>query len=123
MGYGKLVFMAVLLVALSYSNACELTEEYVLARNEFTKTGYESFDKCKNSYLLANYWFQTAQCFERGEGKNTGGGCAHVVSSGGHDYQSIIETGSFCEIFKPTSGTMKTSFKEYVNETNIQKCK
>lgn len=107
------------------SEECELSDEYKTARNEAAKIVYGSkndYKKCLNAVIENEYWKAFSKCKEAGDGKNVGGGCAHLVNRG--SYSSAVDS-SHCDSFKfePSKKLAEKLLQEMVQEKNIVKCK
>ena len=107
------------------SENCEPTEEYKSARSEVAKIIYGSdndYKKCQNAAYKTEYWIALSKCQENDDGKNIGGGCAHLVGRG--KYLKSPNTSHY-EVFKfnPTPELAKDLLAETVKNMNIIKCK
>ena len=62
-----------------------------------------------------------SKCINKGDGKNIGGGCAHLVMRGKYIQEPDI---GHCETFKfePSKEMAKALLKEIIEERGIQKC-
>ena len=123
----KIFFVLFLFLALntSASEKCSLTEDYVKARSEVGKIVYgddNDYHRCQNAASEAEYWRALSVCIENSDGKNIGGGCAHLVGRG--KYMQEPDT-SHCEVFKfdPTPELAQNILDEIVTEKGIIKCK
>lgn len=98
------------------SEECVLTEEYKSARSEAAKIIFGSnndYKKCQNAAYETEYWIALSKCVENGDGKNIGGGCAHLVGRGKYLNSPNI---NHCEAFKfnPTPKLAKELLAETV---------
>lgn len=123
----KISYLLLLIIAFNVnaSEDCDLTDEYKAARKEAANIAYGSnngYKKCLNSVSEYEYWVALSKCEEAGDGKNIGGGCAHLVSRGKY---STPADSSHCDRFKfePSQELAKKVLQETVQENNIVKCK
>jgi len=101
--------------------SCDFSEEYLDARNEYREEVRKSYDECRNSVMEASYWYHFSQCYERSDGKNISGGCAHVIGKKSYDKLSI--NADHCEIFKPDLEKTNKLFEQSIKDRKIKKCK
>lgn len=106
------------------SEQCDLTNEYIKARSEVRKIIYgedNNYRRCLNAASEIEYWRALSKCVEMGDGKNIGGGCAHLVGRGKYIQKP---NNIHCEIFKfePTPELAKNLLDEIVKERDIKKC-
>ena len=122
MRYLLLLFFA---VNVNATEICELTDEYKAARKEAVNMVYGSnndYKRCLSAVTESEYWVSLSKCVEAGDGKNVGGGCAHLVSR--DKYSTSIDS-SHCNTFKfePSKELAKKIVQETVQENKIIKCK
>ena len=92
-----------LLIALVFndtlaSDECTITKAYMDTKIEAFKAIREPYNNCRDSMIEAYYWKAVAKCVSEGKGKNIGGGCSHLVSSGSYPREKYDM--SHCDIFK-----------------------
>ncbi len=120
------IFISILISSLCFSEeTCELTDEYKALRIEVGKTIFgddNSYKQCINSAHKNEYWKAISICENKGDGKNIGGGCAHLVSNGKYTKKSDI---SHCKIFhfEPTPELAIKLMAEETEYKKIPKCK
>ncbi|MDH5178064.1 MAG: hypothetical protein OEZ39_16290 [Gammaproteobacteria bacterium] len=104
--------------------SCELTDPYKKARIEVGRMVFgenNDYMRCKNTAHKNEYWRALSKCLNKGDGKNIGGGCAHLVMRG--EYINKPDLGH-CEAFKfePSKEMAKLLLEEMVKERGIKKC-
>ncbi|WP_290589951.1 hypothetical protein, partial [Ketobacter sp. GenoA1] len=131
---GEWLKYVLLIVSLAFSLAasnvnsskvdCELTEEYKSARLEVREIVFgrdNDYARCKDSANSHAFWIAMSKCANAGDGKNVGGGCAHLVNYG--NYFESPDT-SHCSVFefKPSKESATKLLNELVKQRQIAKC-
>ena len=102
------------------SDECAITKAYKDARIEVFKAIREPYNNCRDSMREAYYWKAVAKCVSEGKGKNIGGGCGHLVSSG--SYRTEKYDMSHCDIFKWDKSDFNNYFEHLIETREIEKC-
>ncbi|OZG73945.1 hypothetical protein BTA51_09195 [Hahella sp. CCB-MM4] len=121
-----LVTLLLLFSQVSHSSEnCIVTDEYNAIRKEAREIVYgndNSFARCKKSVEMAEYWRAMAKCESYGDGRDIGGGCAHLVGRG--RYQEPVDM-SHCDVFKfePSRDLVNEIVEEQVQARGVRRCK
>lgn len=102
---------------------CVRTKEYMIERHKAFKKIREPYNKCVDSMHEAYYWKAMAKCRSEGKGENIGGGCGHLVTSGGFGYSAQEIDTSHCNIFKPKKSDLTDYLNYQIKAGKLKKCK
>jgi hypothetical protein len=126
---GKMKIFYLLFILLPFqagaTGVCQLTEEYEAVRAELRKMmhgGDNDYSRCKKAADHDQFWRAMSKCVEAGDGKNVGGGCAHLIGRG--HYEQPLDAGH-CDTFKfeATPELEAELLEKLVKQKGIKKCK
>ena len=123
----KAIFTSIIILLSTQINtvfSCELTDSYKKVRIEVGRIVYgenNDYMKCKTTAHKNEYWRALSKCVIKGDGKNIGGGCSHLVMRGKYIQKPDLK---HCEAFKfePSKEMAKTLLEEIAKKREIQKC-
>ncbi len=123
MRYFKYIVPLLILFCSFNSLACELTDKYKETRMQAWKEAHRPYNNCINSISDAKYWHRVVQCKKAGDGKDIGGGCAHVVGLNTGKYNELKIDPKFCNELKVTVKEVGEYSEYLIKKNNIKKCK
>jgi len=123
MNFKKVFILFISFLLIGSALGCELTKEYIEARNDFAKQIRKPYSDCIKSVSTVEYWYRFSQCFEAAEGKGISTGCTHYPSLPREPYESLKISDDFCSVFDFSNEKKIELMDQHAKDNDIIKCK